>query len=150
MASGYVIRKNQYYDSVFLMRVAKTLSDEAGVQQCAVLMATDANKGLLQEMGIRAPEAMAASSNDLVVAILAEDASLIDRLLGELDARLTISPVDEKSSTYHSIEDAAVAFPQSNLVVISVPGAYAAREARKALDLVGVASGRLRLLPAQG
>ena len=35
-----------YYDSIFLMRVAKALSEEPGVQECAVLMATDANKEL--------------------------------------------------------------------------------------------------------
>jgi succinyl-CoA synthetase alpha subunit len=134
MATGYVIRKNQYYDSVFLMRVARTLSDEAGVQQCAVLMATDANKELLLELGFRAPEVTAASPNDLVVAIQAEDATLIDRLLGEMDARLTGGSKVDKSSIYRSIEDASLAYPQSNLVVISVPGAYAAREAHKALD----------------
>ena len=71
MAAGFVIRKNQYYDSVFLMRVAKTLSEEPGVEQCAVLMATDANKELLAEIGIRGPEVMRATANDLVIAILA-------------------------------------------------------------------------------
>ncbi len=30
MAAGYVIRKNQYYDSMFLMRVAKTLIGRTG------------------------------------------------------------------------------------------------------------------------
>ena len=52
MASGFVIRKSQYYDSVFLMRIAKTLNDEPGVTQSAVVMATDANKELLAEIGI--------------------------------------------------------------------------------------------------
>lgn len=134
MAVGYVIRKNQYYDSVFLMRIAKTLSEEAGVQQCAVLMATDANKEYLQKMGIRVPEVMAATPNDLVVAILAENDSLIGSLLDEMDARLTRDTQPVKSMIYRSIEDAAAAYPQSNLAVISVPGNYAAREARKALE----------------
>ena len=134
MAAGYVIRKNQYYDSVFLMRVAKTLLEEPGVQECAVLMATDANKERLAELGFNSPEVMGATANDLVIGILADDASLIDRLLGEMDARLTSRPQDEKSSIYRSIEDASAAYPQSNLVVITVPGAYAAREARKALE----------------
>ena len=47
MATGSVIRKNQYYDSVFLMGVNKRLSDTAGVQQTAVLMGTEKNKELL-------------------------------------------------------------------------------------------------------
>jgi succinyl-CoA synthetase alpha subunit len=134
MAAGYVIRKNQYYDSVFLMRVAKTLLEESGVQECAVLMATEANKERLVEIGFNSPEVMGATANDLVIGILAEDASLVDRLLGEMDLRLTKQPRNEKSTIYQSIEDAAEAYPQSNLVVITVPGAYAAREARKALE----------------
>jgi FdrA protein len=134
MAAGYVIRKNQYYDSVFLMRVARTLSEEAGVQQCAVLMATDANKELLAEIGFNSTEVMAATPNDLVIAILADNAGLIDRLLGEMDTRLKSVSRPEKSTTFRSIEDANAAYPQSNLVVISTPGEYAAREARKALE----------------
>lgn len=134
MATGYVIHKNQYYDSVFLMRVARTISEEAGVQQCALLMGTDANKELLAEIGFNSPEVMGATANDLVIGILAEDASLINRLLGEMDARLKSNIKIEKSSTYRTIEDAVAAYPHSNLVVISLPGAYAAREARKALE----------------
>ena len=38
MASGFVIRKNQYYDSVFLMSVNRRISEVKGVQQTAVLM----------------------------------------------------------------------------------------------------------------
>jgi FdrA protein len=135
MASGYVIRKNQYYDSIFLMRVARTLLEEPGVQECAVLMATEANKERLRELGFNSQEVMDATANDLVVGILADDASLINRLLGEMDARLTSRPQHEKFSIYRSVEDASAAYPQSNLVVITVPGAYAAREARKALEL---------------
>jgi FdrA protein len=134
MAAGYLIRKNQYYDSVFLMRVAKTLSEEAGVQECALLMATDANKERLVEIGFNSLEVMGATPNDLVIGIRAEDASLIDRLLGEMEVRLTSRPGSEKSTSYRTIEDATAAYPQSNLVVISVPGSYAAREARKALE----------------
>ena len=51
MVLGFVIRKNSYYDSVFLMRVAKTLSQQKGVLQAAALMGTEKNKGLLREIG---------------------------------------------------------------------------------------------------
>jgi FdrA protein len=134
VSSGYLIRKNQYYDSIFLMRVSQALSAEPGVQECAVLMATDANKDLLAGIGIQAPDVMAAAPNDLVIAILADDASVVERLLGEADARLTRPYETAKASIYRSMEAACSAFPQSNLVVISVPGAYAAGEARKALE----------------
>ena len=43
---------------IFLMRVAKTLLEEPGVQECAVLMATEANKERLVELGFNSPEVM--------------------------------------------------------------------------------------------
>ena len=51
-----------------------------------------------------------------------------------MDERLTGGSGAQKSSTYPSVEAAAGAYPSSSLVVISVPGAYAAREARLALE----------------
>ena len=36
MITGCVIRKNEYHDSVFLMRVAKRLSEQEGILQAAV------------------------------------------------------------------------------------------------------------------
>ena len=46
--SGFVIRKSQYYDSVFLMGIGKRISEAPGVWQNAVLMGSDANKLLLR------------------------------------------------------------------------------------------------------
>jgi FdrA protein len=135
MAAGCVIRKNQYYDSIFLMRVAKTLLEEPGVQECVVLMATEVNKERLAELGFNSQEVMDATANDLVIGILADNASRIDGLLSEMDSRLTGRPQHGNFSVYRSVEDASTAYPQSNLVVITVPGTYAAREARKALEL---------------
>ncbi|HEX7975806.1 MAG TPA: hypothetical protein VF498_15455 [Anaerolineales bacterium] len=134
MASSFVIRKSQYYDSVFLMRVAKTLSDEPGVTQSAVVMATDANKELLAEIGISGAAIDAATPNDLVVALIANDPALVDRLLATIDERLQTVSSAKKSANDRSVDEAAVSNPDSNLVVISVPGPYAAREARKALE----------------
>jgi hypothetical protein len=91
MAARTVIRKNQYYDSVFLMRVAKTLLEEPGVKESAVLMATEANKELLAELGFNSPEVMSATANDLVIGIQSNDVTLM-RLLGEMDVRLKSQP----------------------------------------------------------
>ncbi|MCJ7513158.1 MAG: hypothetical protein MUO23_09355, partial [Anaerolineales bacterium] len=73
MASGYAVRPNQYYDSVFLMGVNLRLSRLPGVQQTAVLMASERNKDLLGEIGIGGDELRAAGPNDLVVAVIAEN-----------------------------------------------------------------------------
>jgi succinyl-CoA synthetase alpha subunit len=134
MASGFVVRKNQYYDSVFLMRIAKTLGDEPGVQQCAVVMATDANKQLLADISIRGRALDQAGPNDLVMAVLSEEEAVVERLLSTIDQRLANVGGQTKPSSYPSLEAAATANPETNLAVISIPGEYAAREARKALE----------------
>ncbi len=134
MASGFVIRKNQYYDSVFLMRIAKTLNDEPGVTRAAAIMATDANKDLLVEIGISDKAINQTSSNDLIVAVIANDSKLVESLLAGIDDRLQAVSVAKKTTTFRSVDEAAISNPDANLVVISTPGAYAAREARKALE----------------
>lgn len=135
MVSGYVIRKSEYYDSVFLMRIAQNLRNEAGVRQAVAVMATEANKKLLADLGIGGDQVDKATANDLIVAIIAEDQMVIDRLISELDTRLLSLSGPRKASSYRSIDEAVKGNPEINLAVISVPGEYAAREARKALDL---------------
>ena len=71
MSSGYAIRENQYYDSVFLMGVNSRLSKTPGVRQTAVLMGSEKNKALLADMGIRGGAIDAAGANDLVIAVVA-------------------------------------------------------------------------------
>jgi hypothetical protein len=63
MTSGFVIRKNQYYDSVFLRSVNRRISEVKGVQQTAVLMGSPANKQLLMDIGIHGGEIEAAQPN---------------------------------------------------------------------------------------
>ena len=134
MASGYVVRKNEYYDSVFLMRIAQILNDEPGVQQSLVLMATQANKTLLAEAGISGSSIDTATPNDLVVAVIAHENAIVEQMLAGLDARLQNISSRDKPSSYRSIDEAAIFNPKINLAVISVPGNYAAREAIKALE----------------
>ncbi len=133
MASGFVIRKNQYYDSLFLMGVNKRLLDEKGVQQTAVLMASTANKKLLTDIGIKDPQIDMAQPNDLVVAVIADSQLIADSILARLDSFLTVREDLKKVSTVRTLEAALVEKPNASLVVISVPGEYAAREAHKAL-----------------
>jgi hypothetical protein len=88
MPSGFAIRKNQYYDSVFLMGVNSRLSKTAGVRQTAVLMGSEKNKALLEDLGIRAPAIDAAGANDLVIAVVADDEGSIRSALEGVDAAL--------------------------------------------------------------
>jgi succinyl-CoA synthetase alpha subunit len=134
MPSGFVIRKNQYYDSVFLMGISKRISDLPGVQQNAVLMGSETNKGLLASIGIREPQIDSAQPNDLVVAVIADSPQIVKDALGKLDEYLLGGVQAASPSNPHSLEEGLAQKPDANLVVISVPGEYAAREARKALE----------------
>jgi succinyl-CoA synthetase alpha subunit len=135
MPSGFVIRKNQYYDSVFLMGVNKRLSEVKGVQQTAVLMGSEKNKGLLFDIGIKDPQIDAAQPNDLIVAVIAETVTIVDDVLERLDEWLQASLEGAPISDLHTFEDGLARKPAANLAVISIPGEYAGREARKALQV---------------
>jgi FdrA protein len=135
MASGFVIRKNQYFDSVFLMTVNRRISEVPGVQQTAVLMGSPANRQLLMDIGIQDAQIDAAQANDLIVAAIAESAEIVDDVLGRLDEWLTaVQDSTPAASHARTLAEGLAAKPRSNLAVISVPGEYAAREARAALE----------------
>ncbi len=66
-----LIKTSEYHDSVSLMVVARELSNMQGVQDAAVVMATEANKSILAGAGLLTNEARAATPNDLVIAVSA-------------------------------------------------------------------------------
>jgi len=134
MATGYVVRKNEYHDSVFLMRVAKRLSEQKGIQQAAALMGTEKNKGLLAAIGFTGGEISAATPGDLILAIKADSRQTIETVLAGIDRWLRPDPGSGIASACRTLNEALARQPHSNLAVVSVPGAYAAREARKALE----------------
>ncbi len=134
MASGFSIRKNQYYDSVFLMGISKRISDVSEVRQNAVLMGSDANKALLRDLGIQDPAIEAARPNDLVVAVIADTPQNVDDVLRQLDDYLLGGVQVAATSNPHSLDEGLRLRPNANLAVISIPGEYAAHEARKALE----------------
>jgi succinyl-CoA synthetase alpha subunit len=134
MITEFLIRKNEYHDSVFLMRVAKRLSDQKGILQAAALMGTEKNKALLAEIGFGGAEVTTATPNDLILAIQADDRQSLRSILENIDEWL--QPILDSNATpvVRTLEEAVARQPRANLVVISVPGTYAAREARKALE----------------
>jgi FdrA protein len=135
MITGIAIRRNQYYDSVFLMGFSNRLSKIAGVNQVAVLMGSTANQSVLINLGYSKSEIATATPNDLVVAINAESPKVVDEILLHLDEWLSqVNDGVHTPSEIHTLDQAFREKPESNLVVISVPGEYAASEARKGLE----------------
>jgi succinyl-CoA synthetase alpha subunit len=134
MITGYVIRKNEYYDSVFLMRVAKRLSEQKGIVQAAALMGTDKNKGLLAEIGMAGAEISGSTPSDLIVAIKADSQEALTSVLENIDQWFHVDQNSDRTSLVRILDEAIAVQPHSNLAVISVPGQYASREAQKALE----------------
>ncbi len=133
MPTRAVVRKNAYFDSVFLMRVAKRISEQPGVLETAALMGTEKNKDLMATIGVQRPEIASATPNDLMVAVKAADDGILDAVLARLDEWLHQAPSASRA-VIRSLNDAVAQRPDANLAVISVPGQYAADEAARAMD----------------
>jgi FdrA protein len=142
MVRRTVIRKNRYFDSVFLMRVARRLASQPGMSDASAVLATAANRKVLIGIGYgeagRDPDFAAAGPNDLVIALEGEEAA-VDAIAANADSYLsqaaeTSSGAGGSSPRPRSISEAMERRPDCSLAVISVPGEYAVREARTALQ----------------
>jgi succinyl-CoA synthetase alpha subunit len=121
-----------------LMYLSAQLSQLPGVERAMAVMGTDANKELLATVALLAPEVDRAGPSDLVIALRAVDDETATRAEGAADAVLAQTlpgEGDNAEVTFRSLEGAARGLPGANLALISVPGRYAAREARRAIDL---------------
>lgn len=134
MDIGLVIRKNQYFDSVFLMRINNQISAVEGILNSAVVMGTDSNKKILSEIGIEEHQLKDATPNDLIVVVTANNCVVVNDVLNNLDNLFDSGQEQKNGFQLKSLEDGFLNKPDTNLVVISVPGAYAFREAKNALD----------------
>lgn len=130
-----LIKPGEYHDSVSLMLVARTLSGLAGVQDAAVVMATEANKSILATAGMLDVSIQAATANDLVIVVNAQDESTATASLQKAEALLKKKPIAEEAGQIkpRTLRAALASHPEANVVVISVAGRYAADEAWEAL-----------------
>lgn len=133
MKTGTLVLKNRYVDSVALMAATNQLKERSGVEDAAMMMGTDVNKELLAQGGLLTEDAQTAQANDLIIAI--RSGADMQPLLEEAQSLLTARSVDaEKTASLpETVRAAKRISPHLNLTVISVGGAYAAREAREAL-----------------
>lgn len=134
MAELVIIRKDSYHDSVLLMRISRELKALAGIQDAAVAMATPQNVALLSGAGYSGGELAKAGPNDLVIAVRGEhvERGRIEGVIVDLLKPGGGGQEDEQRP--RSLAAALQTAAEANLAIISVPGLYAAREARRALD----------------
>ncbi len=135
MSRSISIRKHTYLDSVSLMSMSTQANAVEGVTQALLGMATPMNKEVLANVGVVDPAIADARPSDLMVVIDAAD-DLMDAAIAAVDDILARKHRGEAGSTevrHRTLDSAFQAEPESNLVLISVNGAFAAREARTAL-----------------
>jgi FdrA protein len=142
MVKRLIVRRNRYFDSVFLMQVAHQLAGRPGIHDASAVMGTEANRKVLAELGYGsgalAAELDAAAPNDLVFALEGDEAA-VQAVAADPDRWLSRSPhgtaqagsAEEREP--RSLEESLALRPDASVAVISVPGQYAAREARAAI-----------------
>jgi succinyl-CoA synthetase alpha subunit len=100
-------------------------------------MATDLNREVLAESGLLFDDAATAGPNDLAIAVRASDAGSADAALRTAEALLAeqrgTNGASAAQKPARTIGSAVRRQPHANVAVVSVPGQYAAAEARQAL-----------------
>ena len=133
-----IVKKGSYHDSVVLMLLTNQISTIEGVKKVSIMMATPANKDIYRQSGLSTEELESASANDMVVVADVDDDAILDVIMGEVEEffkKQSTSEGDKKGAeSVKSWDKALGKLPDANLAVISIPGAYAALEADRALD----------------
>lgn len=134
------VRRGFYADSVALMRISRSLSQLPGVAEASLMIGTPTNRALLADSGLLDAEGEKAQADDLVIAVRASDRAAADAALTEAEKLLSgraaagpAGPAQGGIKVFRSLAGAQSALPGANLALISVPGEFAAAEARRAL-----------------
>lgn len=132
------VQESTYFDSVTLMLISSKLAELPQIKEAAVMMGTDHNKRLMLQSGVLDEDhAQKIKPNDLAIGILAETQEAVDAALAQLDVLMQEKDDanDESQSVpAHSLETACERLGTANFSIVSLPGAYAGREAQKAME----------------
>jgi len=128
-----------YQDSVRLMQVSEKLSNLDSVQRTFVAMGTDANKRVLEQIGLLTEAVNKAGANDLIFVVEADSKNVAKGALVQAEALLARRKKETNSGSRMEVlpktfEQAHKGFTGANMMFVSVPGPYASFEASKALN----------------
>jgi FdrA protein len=130
------VRRGFYLDSVALMRISVEIAALPGVDGASLMIGSDSNKRILDEAGLLAEPGHSAGPDDLIIALRAPDQDAADRGLAAVAAALARAPKTARGLGEwrpRTLDAAVATLPAAKLVLISVPGEFAASEAMKAL-----------------
>jgi FdrA protein len=135
MEKKLFIRKNEYHDSIQLLRVRENLRKMEGVEQLMVVMATPSNKQILENMDFLTEEARSTCVNDMIIAVKADSLERVEKVVEQVDDFFRKGESGKEEKEIHkSLDSALDSMPDANLCVISVPGEHAREQAIQALN----------------
>jgi len=125
-----------FLDSVILMQISRSITRLDGVEDAALMIGTPSNLDLLDKAKLLARASRKATGGDLILAIRARDEATAASALAKAEILLERPAVGHTGTTTlrpRTLRSAQDNLPAANLALISVPGDFAAAEARKAL-----------------
>ncbi len=130
------VRRGFYLDSIALMQLSAHLAALPGVEDAVAMTGAPSNLEIMRAAGLLAPSGEAAEPNDLVLAVRAADEAAAEAAFAHARIALEreVAPAADGDWRPRTLDGALDRMADANLVLISTPGACAAREARRALD----------------
>ena len=125
-----------FLDSVILMQISRSITCLDGVEDAALMIGTPSNLDLLDNAKLLARASSKATGGDLILAVRARDETTAASALAKAEILLERPAVGHTGTTTlrpRTLRSAQDNLPAANLALISVPGDFAAAEARKAL-----------------
>ena len=127
-----IVEKKRYVDSVSLMGIPDRVKSLEGISNVEAMMATTANQAILNMLEYSLPEDI--TSNDLVIAVTAETEAQCSAAVEMVKNIIDRKDMDDYVH-YNSLDEIDMTADHYDLCQISLPGEYAAAEAKKALHM---------------
>ncbi len=131
------VKANTYKDSIELMLLSVELSEVENVQKATVMMGTAANIDIMRKSGFDVKELDDVKPNDMVVVVDTDEESALEVAKQKVEQVLNgeKEAAGDKLTCIKSWEEARRHTSDFDICLISVPGEYAADEARAALNM---------------
>jgi FdrA protein len=131
---------NAYRDSIQLMRIQGEISQLPGVDSASVKLGTPAAVDELQAAGHAGAAIEKAGPLDVLISVAGTTKGAVADAISAAKGMLEASPESQEDAAAQqdepprSIRSAVRRYPDATVAAISVPGPYAAAEARKAIE----------------
>ncbi|MGI9335401.1 MAG: acyl-CoA synthetase FdrA, partial [Gammaproteobacteria bacterium] len=133
-----VVKAGLYLDSIVLMQLSVELEAAPGVEEAVLMIGSEPNKRIMADAGLLADAGREAGANDLIIGLRTGSEAEADAALVQaaslLERRGSTGAGASAELRPATIESATAQLADANLALISTPGVFAAREARKAID----------------